>query len=103
MQAGLFEIPTQHIAYSWLLWLLKSCQLHVCSLDCPLLVQVSKKELLAVQTSKVTLNRLLARVRRLTEVGSQSRVACHVWGYVHASSQIGSSMTDVLVCQQDAI
>lgn len=30
--------------------------------------QVSKKELLAVQTSKVTLNRLLARVRRLTEV-----------------------------------
>ena len=31
-------------------------------------LQVSKKELLAVQTSKVTLNRLLARVRRLTEV-----------------------------------
>ena len=30
--------------------------------------QVSKKELLAVQTSKATLNRLLARVRRLTEV-----------------------------------
>ena len=32
------------------------------------LIQVSKRELLAVQTSKATLNRLLARVRRLTEV-----------------------------------
>ena len=32
------------------------------------LLQVSKRELLAVQTSKATLNRLLARVRRLTEV-----------------------------------
>lgn len=34
------------------------------------LIQVSKRELLAVQTSKATLNRLLARVRRLTEVHS---------------------------------
>ncbi|DBB07428.1 TPA: hypothetical protein ACH3X3_008910 [Trebouxia sp. C0006] len=33
-----------------------------------LTAKVSKRELLAVQTSKATLNRLLARVRRLTEV-----------------------------------
>lgn len=46
--------------------------LHVCKVreeTCLCVVpQVTKKELLAVQTSKVTLNRLLARVRRLTEV-----------------------------------
>ena len=72
MQAGLLNPPRQHIAHSWLFGTVKRCELHVCSLDCLLLVQVSKKELLAVQTSKVTLNRLLARVRRLTEVSMTS-------------------------------
>lgn len=48
-----------------------SCNQGMHELHCSImmdLIQVSKRELLAVQTSKATLNRLLARVRRLTEV-----------------------------------